>query len=456
MGTRRTVPVLLAALAMAACGEQQQPEGLAGPTLAGRPTNPAACDPKALNSLITGYFQGSASNPIKALKDAMVASPNTPAARDAGFAILDSIGSRSRGVLNGGAAVDISAGSQLTQGVIKCMFDATTFDPTFPGSAIYNFAPALDAVNGGAFYTRGAGRPGTGPVQGVLPVTDGLDVQSGVNPFPDSSWTSALAVGNGGSEGRALIYGYQTSSDPFTYEWATIPTGVTFTPGAIVALCNGDAPSLMVHESNVGVLAFQSADPICAAPYSVVLTETGWGPRALAARLARVVVDALRPTPLQAAALKSGTGGTATTFKSKFSKDPVTTVTLKYTTKPPSVIRLGRTVTAEVRATTLLNGVTTGVNGVCVYLVGSNNNGQNTSLIASADQRCLAVPGTANDYTESKNLQAGFASFSFGVTKTGGLNVTATATDDNGNPIGAVGRNGQTFTTDVVRTNVKP
>lgn len=127
MGIRCTVACGALVLAIAACGEQQASESVAGPSLAGNnaPPNPAACDPSSLNSLITGYFQGNSANPIKTLKDAMVASPGTTTARDKGFAILDSIGARSRRL-----TVDTDAGSALAQGVIKCMFDATSFSPT--------------------------------------------------------------------------------------------------------------------------------------------------------------------------------------------------------------------------------------------------------------------------------------------------------------------------------------
>ena len=51
---------------------------------------------------------------------------------------------------------------------------------------------------------------------------------------------------------------------------------------------------------------------------------------------------------------------------------------------------------------------------------------------------------------------AGYAVFQLKATKTGGLTITATATDDEGSPIGVLGRDGQTFLTDEVRTNVKP
>jgi hypothetical protein len=454
MGIRTTVACATFALALAACGEQQAPEGVAGPSLSrpAAPTNPAACDPNSLNSLISGYFQGNSGNPIKTLKDAMVASPGTTTARNNGFAILDSIGARSRQL-----TVDTDAGSALAQGVIKCMFDAASFTPSFPSSAIYNFAPALDATAGGGFYTRGAGTGSSSPVMGAIPGDPDLNVLSGVNPPTGSTWSSLLA-GNSGSEGRVLIYGYPVTNDPLVYEWATIPPAATFDPGAIVAICDGaDLDASMINESTIGVLAYVSASPICTATTrSVVIKDTGWGPRALAARLARAVISTVQPQPLQAAMAKSGTGGTATTFKSKFSKKTVTFVPLTFTINPPKTIKVGQTVTAEVRATTTVDGATVGVNGVCVYLKGNNNNGQGTSLVGSHDSRCQQIAEMVDAFTVTKGSAAGYASFSFKVTKTGGLVLTATATDDNGSPIGVVGRNGQTFTSPTFKTNVKP
>ncbi len=453
MGTRRVVSVMLAALAMAACNEQQESDRMTGPSLA-PPIDPAACAPTSLNSQISAYFPGNSGNPIKDLKDAMLAAAVGSDDRlSTGFQILQEIGSLSRK-----QTVDGVAGSALAQGIIKCMLNAKNFSPTFPSDPIYNFAPALNAFAGGAFYTRGAGISNTGPVQGAINInTTSPTILSGVAPLKDSTWTSALSS-DSLSGGRALIYGYKVANDPFTYEWATIPPGATFSPGAIVVLCDEDASNLMVRESNIGLLAFQDGGDICVPPYSLAIKESVWGPRALAARLAHVVVDALQPAPVQAATLANATktGGTASTFKSKFSKFPVGTVFLKYTTKPPSVIKLGQTVNVEVRATTLIDNVLTGVNGVCVYIVGSNNNGQNTALNGSHDSRCQLVSGTVDGYTESKNLQAGFVTLSYVVSKTGGLSQTATASDDSNNPIGAVGRNGQSFTSDAVKSNVKP
>jgi hypothetical protein len=458
MGTRSLVACLALALALGACSEQQDPESVAGPTLAGRPTDPAACDPNSLNSLISGYFPGSSGNADKTLKDQLIAAgANSPDGLAAGYTILQDIGNLSRNQTVNGAA-----GSLLAQGIIKCMFTAKNF-PGFPDSSIYNFAPALNADSGGAFYVRGGSGAET-PVHGAVGIhTDTPNILSGVNPLT-GTWASALSASPGG---QALIYGYRISgypfnNDPFVYEWATIPPGTTFADGALVALCDEVNPSTaMLNESNIGVLAYQGAGPICdpLTGYSVTLKDTGWGPRALAARLAHVVVDALQPQPLQATTLgKSGTGGTATTFKSKFQKKTVTTVALNFQNTLKSTIHLDESPTLEVRAT--VDNGTTGVNGVCIYLVGSNNNGLNTALSGSEDPRCQHVDKTVNDYTESKlvgtKLQAGYASFTFSVNKTGGLTITATASDDQNSNIGAVGRDGQTFGTDQLRTNVKP
>jgi hypothetical protein len=99
-----------------------------------------------------------------------------------------------------------------------------------------------------------------------------------------------------------------------------------------------------------------------------------------------------------------------------------------------------------------------GINGVCVYLSGANNNGTNTALTGSTD--CDKTPtGGISAITKSVvingQLKAGYADFSLGVTKTGQLIVTASSTDATGNT-GVIGRDDQTFLAAVARTNVKP
>jgi hypothetical protein len=456
MGIRRYAPLLLAMVVATACGEQEQTESVTGLQFA-KPQPPAAvCDANSLNSLISGYFPGSSSNPIKTLKDAMVAATGT-ANRDAGFAILDSIGSLSR---NSAVATDPSAGSLLTQGIIKCMdLDAADFDPTFPTDPIYNFTKALTQATGGAFYVRGGDAGGTATVVGAL-IEPGPDttVLSGVAPTAEEpSWTNILD-GNTGSDGRVLLYGYPVTLDPLVYEWATIPPAADFTPGAIVAVCDDNTASdVMVFETNIGILQYSSGNAICAEPISLVLREGGWGPRALVARLAR----ALTPSPLQAAVVTlSGSGGTIRTVKSKFSTEPVETVKLEFVQEPPRNMKLGQAYPVIVRATTVVKGKVEGVDGGCVYLVGSTNNGQGTELDGTRDPSCQTLAKAAFDKTETEEIDgvqaAGYAVFQLKATKTGGLTITATATDDEGNLVGVLGRDGQTFLPDTVRTNVKP
>jgi hypothetical protein len=149
MGIRRFAPLLLAVVVASACNEQEQPDGVTGPQFKpGPPPSSSACDPSSLNSLISGYFPGGTSSAIKSIKDEMIAATTGSAKRDAGFEILDSIGSVSR---NADYSLDPVAGSELTKGIIKCMFTASAFVPSFPANAIYNFAPALSQASGGAF-----------------------------------------------------------------------------------------------------------------------------------------------------------------------------------------------------------------------------------------------------------------------------------------------------------------
>jgi hypothetical protein len=452
MGTRSIVACLALAAAITACSEQQESESVAGPSLAGRPTDPAACDPNSLNSLLSGYFPGNSGSVARTAKDAMLAATTKADTLEQGFKVLQEIGNLSRQ-----QAVDTVAGSSLAQGIIKCMYDATSFTPTFPTDPIYNFAPALSANNGGAFYTRGSGTGANTTVHGAAGVIAGTpDILSGVNPLT-GSWATVLA---GSPAGKALIYGYRVTSNPLVYEWATIPPATQFAGGAVVALCDGsNASTAMVHESNIGVLGYQSASPICDATYSVAIKQTGWGPRALASRLARVVVDALQPQPLQAVALKSGTGGTATTFKSKIKKETVQTVTLAFAPDPPATLNVKKMpYLVRVLVTSDVIASPKGTNGVCVYLTGTNNNGINTALSGNTECDNTATGGVSaitKSVLINNVLTAGYAEFQLNVTKNGGLIITASSTDAEGKT-GVIERDGQTFGTDFVKTNVKP
>ena len=95
-----------------------------------------------------------------------------------------------------------------------------------------------------------------------------------------------------------------------------------------MAICDGaDADVSMVHESTIGVLAYTSASPICATAPVAGHQGHRVGPEG-PGRAARPRWWSRRSgrSPFRRLMANSGTGGTATTFKSKFSKKPVTTV----------------------------------------------------------------------------------------------------------------------------------
>jgi len=364
----------------------------------------------------------------------VAAGEDTPGAQAAGFAIMDSIGALSRR-----ATVNTTVGDQLTKALIKCMFvlpDANAF-PNFPGGAIYNFAAALNQANGGAYYTRG---PGAGSDSVVL-ATDYSDPDlpdnlSGVAPPAGKTWSSILTD-------RVLVFGYPTSTlpqsaaNPLEYEWSTVPANANWNPFAVVAVCDGDGSNAaMVHESNVGVLAFaNSASSICSQPQRLVL-ETGWGPRAIANRLARL----LKPEPLHATLRGTGTTGAAT-FKSKFKKLTVNSVVLAKVGNavPPAVITgtaPGTTFPVHYHVSTAAGDA---LFGTCVYLTGSNNNGTPTGL--TGPRQCPTPAGMIDAAVLSVLTQStGNTSFTdadfgqVGVTKVGGIvfRVFADVVDRNG------------------------
>ena len=61
--------------------------------------------------------------------------------------------------------------------------------------------------------------------------------------------------------------------DPVLYEWATVPSALTFTPAAVVSVCDAN-PEInpVVHEEAVGVLFFVSST-ICDTPQSLAMGD---------------------------------------------------------------------------------------------------------------------------------------------------------------------------------------
>ena len=437
----------VATLVLSACSDQE-PGGTTGPQFApGGPTD--ACG--FSNSLITNYFPSARQSKILTLKQSLAgAGHGTATARTFGFEIMDSIGSVSRNF-----SVDPGAGAQLTVALIGCMFDQAS-DFTYPTNALSDFTAALNSAAGGAYYVRGGGSAGAdvaGRSATVLgtnhPLVGSAVNLSGIKPT-SGSWTTMLA-GNTASEGRVLIYGYRVPNTAgLVYDWAGVPSAPQFSPAAVVSVCDDDnSGTAMVHEQDIGVLAYVETT-ICDETQSLTSVDAGWGPRALASRLGRMLVGALAPEPLQAAALATRGGGTTTTVpKSKFGKQTVSTLTLGWKDQPPAVVK--GTDPSRVAISFTVSAAGSPIAGTCAYLAGSNNNGTPTMLVGPRNPACTNPPN--GDATALSVLVQPFSSTAsladfglVGVTKTGGILFSGTADVLNRDGFGSIS----------IKSNVKP
>jgi len=168
------------------------------------------------------------------------------------------------------------------------------------------------------------------------------------------------------------------------------------------------------------------------------------------------VVDAVQPEPLQATALgKSGTGGTATTFKSQFKKQTVSSVTLTWVNQPPPNINgtspgpdLGTTF--QVKLNVSSGG--SALFGTCVYLTGTNNNGTPTDLTGTTDPACPIPASIGPKSLSTHTVASGDPTFTVadfgqvGVTKTGGIVFTVLADVQDRDGAGSI----------FAKSNVKP
>jgi hypothetical protein len=420
--TRHMGLALAGLVVLAACSEPDQKTPM-GPELKVTPP-PTACNFDAVKTLINSYFRPPDQQTAQAFLTAMQPTSQSAAAVDNGYAILNMIGKTSRA----SAPPSPLVGSNLTKAVIKCMFDASSIEYTslVNGSGLdaVRFDSALSAATGGVYYVVGAGYDSPDVPKSLKGSVDSLlsAVAPGNSNDPASrgTWTAALqgdTVNHQG--GRTLVFGYPVTTNPIVYEWATIAPNTTFSPFAIVSVCDGQTdPNLMLHESSLGVLAFTTVN-LCGLPDASGTTKSG--------------------------------------FRSHFKSTPVSTVTLKFSPAPPSGTTVGVQFSATVRATTPVEGTSTaqGVNGACLYMTGTNNNGQGTAL--SGTRQCGGTDGNGaglptnvlSALTDTKDGQAGYAAFGITVSKTGGLSLTVSLKQ-------VVLRTGQSAANITAKTNVRP
>ncbi len=380
-----------ATLVLAACTERE-PESTTGPEFA--PTTTDACG--FSNSLVSGYFPGSRQSYMLTVKSRMASSTQASQKRTYGFELMDSIGSVSR---NTAFSTDPAAGAQLTIAIIGCVFPNNSF--TYPTNALNDFTKALNRAAGGAYFVRGGGSSFSGRGATILGTIGGVAGNlSGIAPSTGSTsdnWTNMLS-GNGTSVVQGvLFYGYDARTaptGPVLYEWATVPSEPSFNPAAVVSVCDENPANPVVHEEAVGVLFYVSSN-ICDTQQSLAMGEAGWGPKALAARLGRVLADALTPAPLQATtlAITSGGGKTSTLPKSKFGKKSLTSLNVAWREDPiapgstwnGTSLAQARPVSAT--ASAIVDESNAAVFGFCAYLSGNNNNGTPTARRGSIRSR---------------------------------------------------------------------
>jgi len=407
---RRLWPLLAlgGVLAVAGCSDDKDQTPTAPSFKPAPPPLPYACDFNQVKNLVTMFFSPPTQQTAQGYESKMETYlAQSDSAVFYGFKIMELIGQASRT-----ATISLTTGSSLTKALTKCMFDAAAESYTSLSSNGIDgvlFENALDFANGGVYFVVGTDFTNSpdvlsGKLTGtrLSAVAPGPATVATDGSFTLGSWTSVLASNNTTElgKGKALVYGYPTSTNLATleYELATIAPLVQFTPYALVSICDGSTDqSSMVRESNFGVLAFSTAN-LCGLP------------------------DAT---------------GTATGFRSKFSNKLVGTLNLTYNDAPPSPWKLSsQPFPVSVWVSVPDVGKTTiGVFGVCMYLTGTNNNGQlldfTTDVGASHDPACITPPIDApylSVKTQASSVSQTLADFGkVSISKTGTLTLTVTA-----------------------------
>jgi hypothetical protein len=421
---------LAAGLGLVACSEQ--PQELDSPDLAEIASFVTPCNTNGFNPLIAGYFSGTQQQLVKDYKDAMLdalAASQAAAAETQGFNVLREIASAAKGAPQPPAAT----GSALAVETLRCIVEVTdtnVIKPASPGLTF--FIPALDHDAGGGFEVRGGAGDPTAPVQadaGTSPL-----VISGIAPPQGGSWDASL-------DGQRVLFYGEPGPTAGTYHWSTVRRSATFDPPLVVTTCVDDATfdqpfSVMLHESDVGILAFVDASYIGCGQAPATASAGGTG---LFRQLADLGRRLFAPEPAIAAAVMPGlVGGSVKGVKSLFSPEEVTTLVTTLTSVPSPigtlVVNQGTfDLTVEVREDGDL------VNGVQVTLTLEANNGTTNSVQSLTQTGCDG--GMPTGVTGAGSFPNGTVIFQKNcITKTGAVKVVVS--------LQAVGRSA----TDIAKT----
>lgn len=263
------IGIVVAALATAACGDQQdrlaQSEAPLAPVFAaqGGTTFSTKCSFTTASQLAGSYFTNNDTTKlVRSLISSMKsAGAGTATARNLGFDVFVHVST------NVAANPDEATGSAFVNEIIKCMFtDASewpaSYSATVPGPE--DFTIALDATQNGAFEVRG------GLTDSPDAVRARVDGYSAVAPPSGLLWSTILS-GNP-LPNRVLLYGRpsvaQVGVDPNTfYNWRVVARNTTFTPAVLVGVCvdpninpYGNDKAVVRRQDNAGISFLPFAD----------------------------------------------------------------------------------------------------------------------------------------------------------------------------------------------------
>lgn len=459
--------VVLAGALASACDEVPPSAPPAeGPSLAAATTSPFACafsGNPSLSNASNAYFTVSADR--KAASDIIAdmqtryAAGGASAAQDRGYDLLRLVGNVSRA----GTGSSAPSGDALTKQAVNCMFD--TSDPVlfagWPTAEQFDFAGGLGAGAGGAYFVRGGSGDPEGPAIANTDATAGAAGNvAALGPSGTLAWRNTAAAvlpRNGILDRRVLVYGEPVAGG---YDWRLIPNDATFSPAALVGLCQGSFEDFaMVSQEGVGVIGYQDAADACGTPppfAALGLRRSGF---ALLRRLGGTAAELLTPAPLSATALllSKTIGGSASGAKGdQFTTRELKTVELTYTadTHFPATIGVNQPlprVSVEVK-TPKPPTTQQPVGGVTVSLAVVNNNGTPTGIGTFANGRCVApAPSMTTTATVGAAGQTARTIVSWDglcITKTGAIAIIAQSQ--------AANRTGGVGTVKSAKMNVRP
>lgn len=434
------IGIVVAALAMAACGDQQdrsaQSEAPLAPVFAaqGSTTFSTKCSFTTASQLAGSYFTNNDTTKlVRSLISSMKsAGAGTATARDLGFDVFVHVST------NVAVNPDEVTGSAFVNEIIKCMFtDANaanewpaSYTATTPGPE--DFTVSLDATQNGAFEVRG------GPSDPTTdPVAARLDRYSAVAPPKFVSWAQDMDTTANPAPKRVLFYGRPSlrdddrGIDPITfYNWRVVPRNTVFKLTVIVGLCIdpntnafGDTKAMVRKQDQVGASFLPFEDAYFLIPGSEPSSNCTEHHLAgilspltqVAAGFFKLGADLFGPAPLHASALLNpgGLAGSTGGIHTDYGPEKVDSVILTFVQQPHDARVCtvavdsgctGKQTISPVKVLATFHGFPVG--GVQITVVPVNNNG------TPAEMRGDSTLITGEDGTVTYT--------NLGLTKTGG------------------------------------